>query len=110
MVADNIFAPNTRIKDTGDQLAVEFNLQSFKLEDDAVVRQEKKMEKLGMLKNHVQSQGGSPQMACSPLMPEKGQHECKATYWWYSIYQIQSTKTNVEYYPYGDEDGAQNFQ
>ncbi len=49
-------------------------------------------------------------MACSPLMPEKGQHECKASYWWFSIHQNQSTKSNVEYYPYGDEVGAQNFQ
>ena len=49
-------------------------------------------------------------MACSHLMPEKGQHECKASFWWFSLYQHLSSKANVEYYPYGDEEGAQNFQ
>ena len=109
MVA-NIFAPNTRIKDTGDQLAVEFNLHSFKLEEEITTRKEKMEEKLLMLKTHVKSQGGSPEMACSPLMPEKGQHECKASFWWFSLYQHLSSKTNVEYYPYGNKEGAQNFQ
>ena len=109
MVTSNIFAEKNRVKNTGDQLAVEFSLQSFKLEDYPAVRKVKMMEKLGMLKSHVQSQRGSPEMACSPLMPEKGQHECKATFWWYSIYQNQSIKPNVEYYPYGNEPNAQNF-
>ena len=48
-------------------------------------------------------------MCGEPLMPEKGQHECKAIFWWYNICQNLSTKTNVEYYPVGKEPNAQNI-
>ena len=99
-MVSNIFAPNTRMKDTGDQPAVEFDLQSYKFEDDDELRQEKKTKRLGMLKSHVANQGGSPEMAYTPLMSEKGQYECKASYWWFTMHQVLSSKTEIEYYPY----------
>ena len=42
-------------------------------------------------------------------MPGKGQYECKASYWWFSMHQVRSTKPNVDYYPYGD-DAVENLQ
>ena len=96
----NIYPQNSRMKDSGDQPAVEFDLQSYKFEDDIDLRQEKKTKRLEILKSHVANQGGSPKMAHAPLMPEKGRFECKATYWWYTINQIQTPKPEVEYYPY----------
>ena len=109
MVAGNIIAENSRVKTDGTHQATEFSLMSFKLEDEPDARKVKKNEKLGMLRCHVLSQGGSTEMCGEPLIPEKGQHECKAIFWWYNIGQYLSNKTNVDYYPIGTETNAQNF-
>ena len=96
----NIFPKNSTMTDSGDQPAVEQDLQAFAFEDDPDLRKEKKAQSLEMLKGHVTDQGGSAELAHIPLMKSEGRISCKATFWWYTMHQIETKKEKVEYYPF----------
>ena len=96
-MAANIFPKNSRMKDDGDQPAVEHDLQAFAFEDDLNLRQDKKTLSLEMLQSQVADQGGSAELAHTPLMKSEGRISCKATFWWYSMHQIETDKNQVEY-------------
>ena len=52
-MALHIFPKNSRMKVSGDQPAVEHDLQAYKFEDNLELRKEKKALSWEMLKSHV---------------------------------------------------------
>ena len=67
---------DSKMTDSGDQPAVEQDLQAYMFEDDPQRRTALKTTSLGMIKGHVTDQGGSAELAQIPLMKSDGRISC----------------------------------